>query len=93
MVCEAIDRTGAGVLCGFVNGSQKRINRNSHYEYDNIIVYIMINREAELEWLTSHLSRDERQLLVLYGRRRVGKTTLVTTALENLEMTSVLLPL
>jgi len=49
----------------------------------------MINREAELEWLTSHLSRDERQLLVLYGRRRVGKTTLVTTALENLEMTSV----
>jgi len=23
----------------------------------------MINREAELEWLTSHLSRDERQLL------------------------------
>jgi len=76
MVCEAIDRTGAGVLCGFVNGSQKRINRNSHYEYDNIIVYIMINREAELEWLTSHLSRDERRSSSYYmvgvesGRRR-----------------------
>ncbi|WP_050033759.1 ATP-binding protein [Halorubrum halophilum] len=49
----------------------------------------MINRERELQWLTSHLSRKERQLLVLYGRRRVGKTTLVTTALEELEVTSV----
>ncbi|MFC6614884.1 ATP-binding protein [Halopenitus salinus] len=49
----------------------------------------MINRETELEWITSHLSRPERQLLVVYGRRRVGKTTLVTTALEALEATSV----
>jgi AAA+ ATPase superfamily predicted ATPase len=45
----------------------------------------MINREAELEWLCSHLSREQRQLLVLYGRRRVGKTTLVTSALETLD--------
>ncbi|AKU09824.1 ATP-binding protein [Haloferax gibbonsii] len=44
----------------------------------------MINRESELEWLTSHLTRDDRQLLVVYGRRRVGKTTLVTTALESI---------
>lgn len=49
----------------------------------------MINRKSELEWLTSHLSQEDRQLLVLYGRRRVGKTTLVTTALEDLEATSV----
>lgn len=49
----------------------------------------MINRENELEWLTSHLSQEDRQLLVLYGRRRVGKTTLVTTALKDLEATSV----
>ena len=48
-----------------------------------------INRQSELEWLTSHLSRAERQLLVIYGRRRVGKTTLVTTALERAGMTSV----
>jgi len=48
----------------------------------------MINRRQNS---VAHVtpSRDERQLLVLYGRRRVGKTTLVTTALENLEMTSV----
>ncbi len=43
----------------------------------------MINREQELHWLTSHLTRDERQLLVVYGRRRVGKTTLVTEALAK----------
>ena len=49
----------------------------------------MINRDAELDWLTSHLSRKERQLLVIYGRRRVGKTTLVTTALERMNIASV----
>ena len=49
----------------------------------------MINRDAELEWITSHLTRDERQLLVVYGRRRVGKTTLVTEALETLQSESV----
>jgi AAA+ ATPase superfamily predicted ATPase len=49
----------------------------------------MINRDDELAWLTSHLSRDDRQLLVLYGRRRVGKTTMVTTALEDLEVPSI----
>ena len=49
----------------------------------------MINREAELEWLTSHLIENERQLLVLYGRRRVGKTTLVTTALDSLDIPAV----
>ena len=49
----------------------------------------MINRKAEIEWLTSHLSRAERQLLVVYGRRRVGKTTLVTSALEEMGIESV----
>lgn len=45
----------------------------------------MINREREIEWLTSHFGRNNRQLLVVYGRRRVGKTTLVTTAFDSLE--------
>ncbi|WP_396613730.1 ATP-binding protein (plasmid) [Haloferax sp. S1W] len=45
----------------------------------------MINRDDELDWLTSHLSRSDRQFLVVYGRRRVGKTTLVTTALDALD--------
>ncbi|MWV40027.1 ATP-binding protein [Natrialba sp. INN-245] len=45
----------------------------------------MIDRAKEVEWLRSHLTRDERQLLVVYGRRRVGKTTLVTEVLETLQ--------
>ena len=49
----------------------------------------MIGRRSELEWLTSHLSGGDRQVLVLYGRRRVGKTTLVTTALDSIEADSV----
>ena len=49
----------------------------------------MINRDAEVDWLTSHLMREDRQLLVLYGRRRVGKTTLATTVLDTLDRTSV----
>ncbi|SFR90211.1 hypothetical protein SAMN05216559_0766 [Halomicrobium zhouii] len=49
----------------------------------------MIDREAEREWATSHLERDDRQLLVLYGRRRVGKTTLVTHVLEQSDTQSV----
>lgn len=44
----------------------------------------MIDREAEREWLTTHLSGEKRQLLALYGRRRVGKTTLVTSVLDEI---------
>jgi len=60
-----------------------------YYAVDYMIVCIMIDRDAELDWLVSHLHRDERQLLVLYGRRRIGKTTLVTAALNTLEMETV----
>lgn len=45
----------------------------------------MIDRVAQREWLTSHLSSDREELLVLYGRRRIGKTTLVTTVLETFD--------
>jgi AAA+ ATPase superfamily predicted ATPase len=48
----------------------------------------MIDRDTEREWLRSHLA-DGQQLLVIYGRRRVGKTTLVTEVLDRLEMPSV----
>ena len=49
----------------------------------------MIDREDEREWLQSRLADGDRQLLVIYGRRRVGKTTLVTEVLEGLETPSV----
>lgn len=42
----------------------------------------MIDRTRELDWLQSALDRG-RQVLVVYGRRRVGKTTLVTAALAD----------
>ena len=49
----------------------------------------MINREAERDWLSSHLRDEDRQVLVLFGRRRVGKTTLVTHVLDHLDVPSV----
>ncbi|MFB6202108.1 MAG: ATP-binding protein [Halorhabdus sp.] len=48
----------------------------------------MIDRDTEREWLQSRLN-DGQQLLVVYGRRRVGKTTLVTDVLDRVEMPSV----
>jgi AAA+ ATPase superfamily predicted ATPase len=49
----------------------------------------MIDRGQERDWLQSHLDEDRRQLLVLYGRRRVGKTTLVTEVLDERDPGSV----
>ncbi|WP_435063648.1 ATP-binding protein [Halobaculum sp. EA56] len=49
----------------------------------------MIDRDDEREWLRSRLDEETRQLLVIYGRRRVGKTTLVTTVLDELSVPSV----
>lgn len=49
----------------------------------------MIDRTAEQEWLQSHLQPDDRQLLVIYGRRRVGKTTLVTHVLDQIDVPTV----
>ncbi len=48
----------------------------------------MIDRAAERDWLQEHLTdseEEEEALLVVYGRRRVGKTTLVTTVFETLD--------
>lgn len=42
----------------------------------------MIDRDRELDWLRSALDGN-RQVLVVYGRRRIGKTTLVTEALAD----------
>ncbi|WP_136601254.1 ATP-binding protein [Salinigranum halophilum] len=50
---------------------------------------MLVDRTREKEWLRSHLRREERQLLVLYGRRRVGKTALVGHVLDDLSMPTV----
>lgn len=38
---------------------------------------MFVNRDSELAFLQDHLSSSEPELLVIYGRRRVGKTELV----------------
>jgi hypothetical protein len=40
-------------------------------------MFRFINREKELEFLEERFREKEKQLLILYGRRRVGKTELV----------------
>ena len=42
-----------------------------------------VNREAELEQLTSCYDSDTAEFLVLYGRRRLGKSELIRQSLEN----------
>jgi len=42
-----------------------------------------INRELELELLNSEFCRQESSLVVIFGRRRTGKTTLLNHFLEN----------
>lgn len=49
----------------------------------------MIDRGPEREWLHAQLRKDGPQLVVLYGRRRVGKTTLVTHVLDELDIPAV----
>lgn len=49
----------------------------------------MLDRNRERRWLEAHLAEPTPQLLVVYGRRRVGKTTLVTEVLDGLEQPSV----
>jgi hypothetical protein len=50
---------------------------------------MIVDRVREQEWLRSHLTRGDHQLLVLYGRRRVGKTTLVGHVLDDLSVPTV----
>lgn len=49
----------------------------------------MIDREDEQDWLRTHLNSGDQEVLVIYGRRRIGKTTLVTHVLDQLDIPSV----
>jgi len=49
-----------------------------------------IDREDELAFLKSRLDYDEPQLLIIYGRRRVGKTELLVRFMhENPDIPSI----
>ena len=42
-----------------------------------------IDRKSEMETLQNEYKRDGSALVILYGRRRVGKTTLITEFIKN----------
>ena len=42
-----------------------------------------VDREQEMATLQSEYERDGSALVVLYGRRRVGKTTLISEFIKN----------
>ena len=42
-----------------------------------------VDREQEMETLQSEYEREGSSLVVLYGRRRVGKTTLITEFIQD----------
>lgn len=44
---------------------------------------MFVGREAELKTLEDLYGRDSWQMIVLYGRRRVGKTTLIAKFIED----------
>ncbi len=44
------------------------------YYYLQMVTHMFIGRKAELEFLASRYNSKSAQLVVLYGRRRVGKT-------------------
>jgi len=44
---------------------------------------IFINREKELEFLESRYKSNKKELIIIYGRRRVGKTELLKQFIRN----------
>lgn len=45
--------------------------------------FMFIGREQELETLNALWEKQTFQMVVLYGRRRIGKTTLISQFLKN----------
>lgn len=58
-------------------------NRNLSNLYLMETTKMFIGRAQELEFLNSAYSSDKAEFIVLYGRRRVGKTELITTFCED----------
>jgi len=50
---------------------------------------IFVNRENELESLRRRLKSQSFELIIIYGRRRIGKTALVLEAIKGLENESI----
>ncbi|AAB98411.1 conserved hypothetical protein [Methanocaldococcus jannaschii DSM 2661] len=46
-------------------------------------IVMFVNRKEELEFLERKWNENKANLIILYGRRRVGKTMLIKKFLEN----------
>lgn len=77
-------RTETGLLEGLSSIGTTTTATTMYYAHDNMIVCIpFVDREREFEFLQRQFESDTRQLLVIYGRRRVGKTELVSEFLDR----------
>lgn len=56
----------------------------SHSKINVMASQQLIGRKKEIEKLNKYMSSDKAEFIAIYGRRRVGKTFLVTTAFPNM---------
>ena len=50
---------------------------------------MFIGRDNELKGLSEKLNNDRFESIVIYGRRRIGKTELIKEAIKNLNCASI----
>ena len=50
-----------------------------------LVIQPFVNREQELEFLSRKYAEDSPQMIVLYGKRRIGKTELIKKFMEDKE--------
>ena len=50
-----------------------------------MIIKRFVNREEELKSIRERLERKGFELIIIYGRRRIGKTRLILEAVKSLE--------
>jgi len=50
-----------------------------------IVIIMFVDRKEELERLKEKLESDKFELIIIYGRRRIGKTRLILEAVKNME--------
>lgn len=55
-----------------------------------LMVQLFVNRRVELEFLERKYSEDSSNFIVIYGKRRVGKTELIKRFLQNKKGTYIL---
>ena len=72
-----------------VNSSRVRSSKNSHRTNRIINMDKFIGRKEELASLQELYNKKGFQMAVLFGRRRVGKTTLINKFIENNKCKSV----